>query len=348
MSGNEPGAGEFPGLAGDERPIPDGHEFALLLTHDVDRPYKTYQSLYYALTKPEDRWYHLSTLRPGVNPYWQFERIMELEGDLGVRSAFYFLSEQRLLDRPLREWVSMEGWQLYAGRYSLGDPDIQRVVDDLAAGDWEVGLHGSYETPRDADRLRAEKRLVEDVLGERIVGGRQHYLNLSVPETWQHYRDMGLRYDTSLGSSDRYGFQHGYGVKRPFDDEFVVFPLTIMEQSIPDPGERFEAAWAACENVLREARDNDAVMTVLWHPRHFNENEFPGQSRVYRRLVERALDMGAWVGPPAEFYEVADLADPPTGRSAGTERAVEAEQPDDVEHPADGGFDVDEFGSPVE
>jgi len=320
VSGNEPGAGEFPGLDGDERPIPDGKEFALLLTHDVDRPYKTYQSLYYALTDAENRGYHLSTLLPGVNPYWQFERVMEMEADLGVRSAFYFLTEQRLFDRPPREWATMEGWQLYAGRYSLDDPDVERVVDDLAAGGWEVGLHGSYESPRDPDRLRAEKRVVEAVLGEGIVGGRQHYLNLAVPETWEHYRDMGLRYDASLGSSDRYGFQHGYGVKRPFGDEFVVFPLTMMEQSIPDPGEDFDAAWAACESVLQEAVENDAVMTVLWHPRHFSEDEFPGYARVYRRLVERALELDAWVGPPAEFYDAAGLADPPAQSADGGRR----------------------------
>ncbi len=311
MSGNDPDAGDYPGLESDERPIPDGYEFALLLTHDVDRPYKTYQSLYYALTEPERRRYHLSTLLPGVNPYWQFEDVMAIEDALGVRSAFYFLSEQRLRDRPVREWAAMEGWQLYAGRYSMADPAIRAVVDDLADGGWEVGLHGSYESPRDDDRLRAEKRVVEDALGDDIVGGRQHYLNLSVPETWRHYRDLGLRYDASLGSSGEYGFQHGYGVKRPFDDEFVVFPLTIMEQALPDPGEDFDAAWAACEDVLREAREHDAVATVLWHPRHFSESEFPGHERLYRQLVERALDMGAWVGPPAEFYDATDLADSP-------------------------------------
>jgi peptidoglycan/xylan/chitin deacetylase (PgdA/CDA1 family) len=296
-----------------ERPIPDDHEFALLLTHDVDRPYKTYQYLYYALADPEKRGYHLSSLLSSENPYWQFDRVTDIESDLGVRSAFYFLSEQRLRDRPVREWFTKRGWQLYGGRYSLEDPAIREAVGTLDDGGWEVGLHGSFESFDDAHRLDAEKTAVEAVLGDEVVGGRQHYLNLDAPETWRIQRDIGLRYDASLGSSDEYGFQHGYGLQRPFDDEFVVFPLTIMEQAIPDPGADFDAAWAACEETLQEARDNDAVMSVLWHPRYFSEGDFPGYGRVYRRLVERALDLGAWVGSPAAFYEAATLDERPVG-----------------------------------
>lgn len=293
-----------------ERPIPDDHSFALLLTHDVDRPYKTYQSLYYALTADdaESRRTHLASLRPGVNPYWQFETIMALEDDLGVRSAFYFLDEQRLLeDRPVWEWFTKQGWQLHAGRYDPTNPRIRDVITTLDTAGWEVGLHGSYRSFDDRNRLSDEKETIESLLGHPIKGGRQHYLNLSIPETWQHQRALGLRYDASLGTSDEYGFQNGYGLHRPFDDEFVVFPLTVMEQSLPDPGSDYATAWSVCEDLLHEARDNQAVMTVLWHPRHFSNDDFPGHIRLYRDLVSTALDMGAWVGPPGEFYDAAAL-----------------------------------------
>ncbi|WP_154018523.1 polysaccharide deacetylase family protein [Halolamina rubra] len=309
MSENPPDVDEFPGLDGDEKPIPDGHEFVLLLTHDVDRPYKTYQAPYYALRDGGNRLHHLASLLPNREPYWQFDTVMRVEESLGVRSAFYFLSEQRLWERPVREWLSPRAWRLYAGRYSMSDPAIREVVGDLDAGGWEVGLHGSYGSPSDRDRLRSELAAVEDVLGEEVVGGRQHYLHLAVPDTWQHYRALGLRYDASLGSSDEAGFTHGYGLKRPFDDGFVVFPLTIMENALPDPGERFDDAWAVCDGLLAEAERNDAVMSVLWHPRVFSVDDFPGYGRLYRRLVRSALDRGAWVGSPAEFYETAELGE---------------------------------------
>jgi hypothetical protein len=287
--------------------ILDEYPFALCLTHDVDRPYKTYQSLYYAITNREPR--HLLDVLPWRKPYWQFERIMDIESSLGVRSAFYFLDEQYLLERPLRSWIDPEAWKLYLGRYDIEDGAITDIIEALDSGGWEVGLHGSYESYRDEDRLRKEKQTLESILGHSVLGGRQHYLNLENPETWQRQSSVGLCYDTSLGSSATYGFQHGYKPFRPFDNEFTVFPLTVMELTLPDPETEFEQAYEACEQLLTEARDNNAAMTALWHPSYFSERDFPNYGQLYRQLIQRALEMGAWVGPPGELYASLDWTD---------------------------------------
>ena len=283
----------------------DDHTFALCLTHDVDRPYKTYQSVFYALR--ERRLAHLADLLPDRNPYWQFEAIMELEADLGVRSAFYVLNEPHLLHKGPRAWFDPADWVQQLGRYDVEAPAIVDLIEELDARGWEVGIHGSYRSYADPERLAYEKSVLEDILGHPILGGRQHYLNLSVPETWQYQAEIGLRYDASLGSGEQYGFRYGYDPLRPFGDDFVVFPLTVMEQTLPDPSTDFAEAWSVLETLLEEAADNEAVMTVLWHPRLFSETDFPGYRRLYRRIVERALDEGAWVGPPADCYRELDL-----------------------------------------
>lgn len=277
-------------------------EFALCLTHDVDRPYKTYQSIYYALKERDPT--HLASLRNDVNPYWQFESLMEMEDELGVRSAFYFLTERSLFEYPPREWLHPRYWLEHLGRYDLEEPELVEVIEKLDVGGWEVGLHGSYSSFDDPERLQYEKTKIERVLGHDIVGGRQHYLN-RVPETWEHHREIGLRYDSSLGSSTEYGFQHGYQLKYPFDDDFAVFPLAVMEVALVRGTADFEEAWAECERLLEEAKENDAVMTVLWHPRYVS-GDFPGYRTLYRRLVERARSMGAWIGPPGEYLRVVE------------------------------------------
>ena len=285
----------------DEPWVPDGHSFALCLTHDLDRPYKGFRGLYYALD--ERPGYHLRTLASDENPYWQFESIMALEDDLGVRSAWYVLDQPHLLrDLPVREWVDPERWVQFLGRYDVASDPIADALRTLDAGGWEVGLHGSIPAHTDADRLRAEKERIESVLGHEIRGVRQHYLRLEGERTWRSQAGIGLAYDASLGSSSTVGFDHGYRPVRPFDDEFVVFPLTAMEQAIPGVGDD-DRAWRTCERLLDAAAANDAVMSVLWHPRYFNEAEFPGYRSLYRRLVERALEMGAWGGAPGRLYD---------------------------------------------
>lgn len=328
------------------------HPFALLLTHDVDRPYKTYQALYRAVADRSPR--HLADLRPGRRPYWQFEGVTALEDDLGVRSAFYFLREPPLPRAvPPRGWFRPRNWVEHLGRYDPSSPEVAAVVRELAAGGWEVGLHGSRRAGTDADRLAEEVAALESVLagetgdgadgtgddgltgsddGPVVRGGRQHHLSLSVPETWRNYAAAGLRYDCSYGSATDWGFRYGRRPLRPFDDDFVVFPLTAMETHLPDPGEDFAAAWAACRDLLSEAAATEAVATVLWHPRYFCEADFPGYRRLYRRLVERALEMGAWVGPPGDLYDRMDHpACGPTadGQGASDRRidGVDAQEP---------------------
>lgn len=285
------------------------HQFALLLTHDVDRPRETIQPLYHAIVHRDP-----SRLRSvfSSTPLSTLEDVIAIEEDLGVRSSFYFLREKGMTERPLSEWTVPRYWIEALGRYDPSSPELVDFVRTLDARGWEVGLHGSYDSYADPDRLAFEKDALEAALGHAVLGGRQHYLNLDVPDTWRYQQSIGLRYDASLGSSSIYGFYHGYEPIRPFDDEFVLFPTTIMEVALPRVA-RVEPAWRACERTLAEAHDNDAVMTVLWHPRYFDDEAFPGYRTLYRRLIERAQDLDAWIGPAGEFYERLDHPEAETG-----------------------------------
>lgn len=290
-------------------PVPEGHSFALCLSHDVDRVAKTYQGVFHAVRERDPG--HLRSVLSSDEPYWGFDDVMALEDDLGVRSAFNFLNEKRLIpEKSPRAWVDPRCWLRY-NYYDIESPEIRAVLTELDEGGWEIGLHGSYDTDTDVERLAYEKRVLEELVDQPIRGGRQHFLNLSVPKTWEAHRDIGLGYDSSSGSGSAVGFEHGYGIQRPFDDEFVVFPLTIMDQAVMPADGGVEAAWDRCEDLLEEARENRAVMSIDWHQRVFSAPEFEGWGTIYRRIIEYALDEGAWVGPPGDLYDQLDhpLAD---------------------------------------
>lgn len=277
-------------------------EFALCLTHDVDRPFKRlHQALYYG--RHGGLRYHLASALDGRRPYSQFETIRQLEQDLGVRSAFYFLQQPAsLARRSPSAWLNPTYWIERLGRYDVAHPEIVTAIERLRDGGWEIGLHGSLPASSDPERLASEKRVLERISEEPILGGRQHHLKYTAPDTWRYQRAAGLRYDSSLGSSDSVGFRGLYQPLRPFDDEFLVLPLTVMDVALSDPGDCFDDASRTCETLLLEAREHGAVMTVCWHPMYFNSREFPGYTELYRSLVERALELGAWVGPPKTLY----------------------------------------------
>ncbi|MFC7071764.1 hypothetical protein ACFQJ7_09970 [Halovenus rubra] len=282
-------------------PSTDEYTFALCLSHDVDRVYKTYQYISEAISEPAPR--KLPRMVSGKNPWWQFERIMSLERDLGVRSSFNILDEQPITSRPKRELITKKAWRLFAGRYDVTDPQFRSILEVLQDGGWEIGLQGSYHSSDNPERFEVEKENIERSVNVELLGNRQHYLRLNRPDTWRSLRDIGIRYDTSLADKYETQPQFGYELIRPFDDEFVVFPWTLMDVTAMESSTDFSTVLANCERLLENFQDKRSVLVLDWHQRVFYRPGFPHWAELYEELIQRAQEMGAWVGPPGEFYE---------------------------------------------
>jgi hypothetical protein len=147
------------------------------LTHDVDRTDKTYQCITHGLKSlkkgdiPSVK-YHLLSWRHRRKVYWNFEDIISLENQYGAKSTFFFLIESMpfQLFKPSR-------WKLSLGRYNIQEHRIASIIRYLDKNGWDVNLHGSFESYHNPALLEGEKKLLENILGHKILGVRQHYLN---------------------------------------------------------------------------------------------------------------------------------------------------------------------------
>ena len=159
--------------------LPAGKSFLVWLSHDVDRVYKTLAHAFYYFIKNR-KWHHLGHYFQGFNTYWNFEKIISLEAKHGVKSTFFFLNESMQA-----KWTDFKSFVLAKGRYDIRDPKIVKTIKLLDARGWEIGIHGSYRSYNDRQLLKKEKEILEEILGHPIESIRQHYLNLTIPETWQ-------------------------------------------------------------------------------------------------------------------------------------------------------------------
>ena len=263
-------------------------KLSICLTHDVDRVRKTYHYLTHDLRR--GRFRNLAEWFRQGDPYWNFEKIMSLEDRYGARSTWFFL-EESIPFQPLRP----KTWKLSLGRYSVREKAIAEIMRSMDGDGFEVGLHGSYRSFRDGALLKHEKNIIEGVLEKPIFGVRQHYLNLDVPDTWRLQREAGLKYDAS------YGYRRGLGWRRnrlePFLDDtsgLWVLPLTIMEcnlftEAAGDP----ERAWEVALEIMDQAEEQKAVLSVLWHPHVYSEADFPGYGDVYEKILKEGKARGA-------------------------------------------------------
>jgi peptidoglycan/xylan/chitin deacetylase (PgdA/CDA1 family) len=271
---------------------PEDKKFALCLTHDVDRVHKSWWHCAYYFAKT-GRPYHLKSLftKGKERPYWNFERIMALEEKHGVRSTFFFLNETKKL-----EIANFETYKLSLGNYALKDPSIVEIIRKLDEGGWEVGVHGSYDSYKNKELLSREKKEMEMILGKYLEGIRQHYLRLEIPKTWKIQKEIGFKYDASFGFRDRVDFREGKFLPfKPIGGDFVVIPLAIMDGPLFDSSKDIGDAWQKCEKMIKFAEKNGALITVLWHNNRFNEDECPGQTEIYVKIIRECRKRSAWI-----------------------------------------------------
>ena len=288
----------------DHKPFwPDKKKFAVCLTHDVDRVHKTYQYLP-SIVRDIKRMNFSGILKQiksmlfehgENNPYWNFNKIMELENKHVVKSTFFFLDESGKLNV-----FSFKSWILFAGRYRIDDPLITEIIKKLHKNGFEIGVHGSYNSYNDLKLLKKEKDKLANIINNKIYGIRQHHLNFD-ENTFNLYEKVGFEYDTTVGfqRGSGIGFKQGtcfpYQPLNPDTKEeisLLEIPLVIMDTSLLS----IEDKLSKCLEVINIVEKYNGVLVLLWHSNVFND-DYPEFADFYEKIIKEAKKRNAWIVP---------------------------------------------------
>jgi peptidoglycan/xylan/chitin deacetylase (PgdA/CDA1 family) len=301
-----------------EPPRWGGARFAVVLTHDVDVPWRwTSVGIRGAAARMRDHARSgrggpalrearalaevpLHKLR-GTDPNWSFERILRIESARGVASTFFVMAGH---SHPA-DGAAPETYERLR----------PRLVRTLLAGGAEIGLHGSYAAAADLDLLRAEKERLEELAGP-LAGHRYHYLRVETERNLAPLAGLGFAYDTSLGFADAPGFRAGIAQPfRPWDWRadapagLVEIPLAAMDVTLRE--ERYlglptAAAERRLYDLVASAAEHGGGFSVLWHSDRFDPSTSGGWDRLYFRFIKAVRDHGGVCLAARELAEEAD------------------------------------------
>ncbi|HBS85017.1 MAG: hypothetical protein A2W91_07260 [Bacteroidetes bacterium GWF2_38_335] len=219
------------------------------------------------------------------NPYWQFEKIIEIENSYNLKSTFFFLNETY----PFKPFA-IKTWPISVGYYNIKSKKISGIIQKLDQQGWEIGLHGSYNSYKDFELLQKEKSDLEEIISHRILGIRQHFLNMN-SETWALQKKAGFLYDSSLGFRDKAGYKNEK--TDIFEPEslpgFFVVPMSLMDMTVMNKKD----PWGETEKLLDFAEKNKAIVVANWHHRVFNPKEFPNYPDIYIKLIKEGKKRNA-------------------------------------------------------
>lgn len=268
---------------------PKPRAFSVKLSHDVDHirrfPHwyaavRTFGGDLLKRRSPGLAWQTgIGAVFADQDPYLQGIRFLaELSHEHGLgNDAFYFMA-----DEPGSP----------DNRYDVTSPLVRQCIEDLREQGFEIGFHAGYDTFNDLERLAEEKARLDAVLGETRYGGRQHYVRFQVPNTWRHWEQVGLSYDSTMTYADHEGFRCGTCHPfRPFDVEqnreldLWEWPLIVMDGTLHDyRGLTPEQSEARILKLARRCKQVEGTFTLLWHNSSL-DGEWRPWAEVYPRVV---------------------------------------------------------------
>lgn len=248
----------------------------LELSHDLDYITKTLPlrlkqsafNLFNAVTKvsPSKLGKAIQFLMIPTN-YWCFDYWMDFEKSVDMRSIFYVYAQS--------EKQNMKQW-LMDPSYKVGkNLKLQEQLKMMHKQGWEIGLHGSFFSATNEERLKAEQSVLQDALQLPIRKTRQHWLRYEESVT-PYIHEKLFDQDSTVAWNDRVGFRAGIASKyrpynhkdqKPFD--YFIVPQIVMDSNIYDYGYGAEDALIIKSiRLLDEVKDlKNTHIAISWHPR---------------------------------------------------------------------------------
>ena len=208
------------------------------------------------------------------DPFDSWEEIKEVLKRHPQSKVFWLLGDFKKFDKNI----------------SWNDPRHQRLIREIDQLS-EVGLHPSYASNTEIERLEMEKTRLEMVLGKNVVSTRQHFLKLKFPQTYRDLVSNGFKYDYSLGYAETPGFRSGtahshfwFDLEKNITTHLRLHPFVYMEGTLNQ-----YLKWDISKSIsevkllMDEVKKYGGSFIPLWHNESFAEN---GIWKGWRKLFE--------------------------------------------------------------
>jgi hypothetical protein len=96
----------------------------------------------------------------------------------------------------------------YNKNLSYTNPQQGEIISKLSST-CEIGIHPGYDTYMNATNLALEIHRLTSLTKKEIKISRQHFLRLSIPETYNHLTEHNIQIDYSMGYAETTGFRMG-------------------------------------------------------------------------------------------------------------------------------------------
>lgn len=212
------------------------------------------------------------------DPFDTFDFILELHRKYNLELTAFILTANR---------------GRYDKSFSSKHIDFVRKVKRLKEY-CDVGIHPSYASESNAEKLRVEKENLEHVLGESVVLSRQHFVRLQFPNTYRALIDVGVECDYSMGYPEVSGYRAGtsrmfywYDILNDCKTSLRIVPFQLMDVTLKNyESYGTKEALYEVKKIFSASKQTNGQLCVIWHNSSFYNNDgWKGWSELYKEIL---------------------------------------------------------------
>ncbi|MBN8703412.1 MAG: polysaccharide deacetylase family protein [Bacteroidetes bacterium] len=220
-------------------------------------------------------------LRLQADPYDTFQYQLEFHKRKKVTTIYFFL----------------------LGTYGLNDKNLspdnkkfQSLIKNIA--DYaQVGIHPSFGSNKDKEQLKSEINILSKILHREITQSRQHFLKLTLPETYRNLIDFDITDDYTMGYASQVGFRasictpfYFYDLDSESETKLRIHPFAMMEGTLKYyMNIDSENAMSYIKPLIDNIKAVNGTFISLWHNDTLSDlGIWKGWRSIYEEMVDYA------------------------------------------------------------
>jgi hypothetical protein len=192
----------------------------------------------------------------------------------------------------------MSEYTTFDKNISVGNINYKILIKNVA--DYcKVGIHPSYFSLKNEQKIKKEKKRLEQIVNFPITKSRQHYLRLDLPDSYQNLVDLEIKEDYTMGYASHYGFRAGtctpfyfYDLDYEIQTPLKIFPFAVMDGTLKDYL-NFTAK-RSYDTILRlanEVKKVNGTFIVLFHNETVGgSGRWRGWKDIYENIMRELSD----------------------------------------------------------
>ena len=163
------------------------------------------------------------------------------------------------------------------------------------ADKYSIGIHPSWQSGDDTSLIKNEKQTIEHITTIKITASRQHFIRFTLPQTFRHLIEAGIKEDFSMGYGSINGFRasvaspfYWYDLEREETTSLLLYPFCYMEANSFFE-QKFSPAQALEEmrHYYQQVKKINGTYISIWHNTFLGTDErFKGWREIYYQFIQ--------------------------------------------------------------